>query len=84
MADRTVQCGDCGRDLDESPNEPNRMPCAACGSTRRAINISVIDEIHFREHRSYAVDGFCTVGGLSSSRPRKLYFTQIPALPLCI
>ena len=49
MADRSVQCGDCGLDLDESPNEPNRTPCPTCGSIRRAINICVVEEVSFKE-----------------------------------
>ena len=44
-----MQCNDCGRVLDESPNEANLMPCPLCGSTRRAINISVVEEIKFKE-----------------------------------
>ena len=49
MVEHTVQCGNCGRDLDETPSEPNRTACPNCNSFRRAITISVVDEIQIKE-----------------------------------
>ena len=55
MANRSVQCGDCGLDLDESANEPNRTPCSNCGSIRRAINICIIEEVQLKEQVGWKV-----------------------------
>lgn len=47
MASRSVACGTCSRDLDETPDllEVERRPCPACGSLARRIDIKVSDEL---------------------------------------
>jgi hypothetical protein len=49
MPNSDVQCGDCGRPLDEERNEPNRQPCLACGSTCRAFDRNAASTANFNE-----------------------------------
>ncbi len=48
---KTVACGNCGLLLHEDLGQPaeNRPPCPACGSTTRAIHVTVYDTASFSE-----------------------------------
>lgn len=50
-ADVKCNCGECGVELEESPSLPHesRMPCPACGSITRAIQVSISESIVVRE-----------------------------------
>lgn len=43
MDARQTTCADCGAAIDEDPRPEERMPCPACGSTRRRIHVTVSD-----------------------------------------
>ena len=47
----SVRCGNCGLQLDEdaSTSTENRLPCPACNSLTRAIDVSVYDEVTTKE-----------------------------------
>jgi hypothetical protein len=49
MPNSGVQCGECGRPLDEDRNEPDRPPCPDCGSTRRAYGCDGETQAGFKE-----------------------------------
>jgi DNA-directed RNA polymerase subunit RPC12/RpoP len=44
-------CGECGAELEESPSLPTeeRIPCPACGSIKRAIQVSISESVTIRE-----------------------------------
>lgn len=39
----SIQCGGCGKPLDEPINLADRPPCPDCGSPLRTVNVSVAD-----------------------------------------
>jgi len=49
MPNFSVQCGGCGRVLDETAQQVERPPCPHCGSELRQINVSVTDEVQIKE-----------------------------------
>jgi DNA-directed RNA polymerase subunit RPC12/RpoP len=46
-----TKCGECGRIVDEPPEllPEQRLPCPECGSTKRALFVSVHDTVTARE-----------------------------------
>jgi hypothetical protein len=51
MAESTVNCGNCGTLINESPDTPveNRQPCPACKSLSRSFNLSLAEEVSKKE-----------------------------------
>jgi hypothetical protein len=45
----SVQCGHCGAFLSETGDQTDRLPCPHCGSNMRTMNVSVLDELEFKE-----------------------------------
>ena len=45
-----TECSDCGQPLTSATNEAEaRVPCPRCGSTKRTINVSIIESVVVRD-----------------------------------
>ena len=48
----SISCSDCGHVF---PNNSERMPCPNCGSTKRAISVSIHEKITVRDFIGYRI-----------------------------